>query len=403
MRANPLVRAISAATVLTLAASSVVSAQTEVDTRFATERGETLLSATVTSALDDSATNALIERTARKYHADPLGGKTSQPEVAKKGSKKEPARGGWLSFPDLADTDAVTQKVLDVAGEPTPDLIVVSGGDWKANVGIARLNPSSFIVDMGQPAPCLNETGQPDLGGECLDGQAPGNYLPVNFAVEEGAYLAGVIAARESRGKPLAVISGSEDCLECDRYATGFINGARSVEPEIEIQTAYLANDEASGFGDEASAKTFTQAFLDVHQPGVLMPIGRGATMGMIEAACEAEVRVIGAGIDVSSVRPDLANPCVMASVTKDSGRAVEEAMFYFSQGNNPPVITYDLTGGGVAVTDEWRLSSTKRVDTNDFYAEADLAVRTGQVEPCLDGCGVFVSQPEAAEEATAD
>jgi hypothetical protein len=53
-------------------------------------------------------------------------------------------------------------------------------------------------------------------------------------------------------------------------------------------------------------------------------------------------------------------------------------------------------------VTDEWRLSSTKRVDTNDFYAEADLAVRTGQVEPCPDGCGVFVRQPEEAEEATA-
>ena len=198
---------------------------------------------------------------------------------------------------------------------------------------------------------------------------------------------------------PLAIISGSAECLECDRYVTGFTNGARSVDSAIEIKLAYLANDEISGFSDEASAKTFTEAFVDIHEPGVLLPVGRAATMGMVEAACEAGVMVIGAGIDISAERPDLAT-CVMASVTADTARAVEEAMFLYSTGEMPPVITFDLALGGVSMTDEWRFAATKRVDTNDFYAAAENAILTGQADACPDGCGTFIREPEAEEPA---
>ena len=40
-------------------------------------------------------------------------------------------------------------------------------------------------------------------------------------------------------------------------------------------------------------------------------------------AACEAGVKVIGAGIDISAERPDLNQECVMASITADVARAV--------------------------------------------------------------------------------
>jgi basic membrane lipoprotein Med (substrate-binding protein (PBP1-ABC) superfamily) len=390
MRANHVVPAITAVAALTLAASSLAVAQeSQVDTRFPNEFGPTLVTAVVRSALDDAAMNRTIVSTASDYH-EQIGGKTTAPEIPKKNAKKAVERGGWLAPDPLKDTDAVTQEVLDLAGQYSPNLIIISGGDWKADVGIARANPSSTIIDLDQPTPCLAENSQPDLTGECLGGVGamPGNYSVMEFAVEEGAYLAGVVAARESRGQPLGIISGAAECLECDRYVTGFINGALSVEPDIEIQLAYLADDEVAGFGDEASAKTYTEAFLDVYQPGVLLPVGRGATLGMVEAACDAGVMVIGAGIDITAQRPDL--DCVMASVYPDMQRAVQESMFYFSTGGNASVTTYDLAGGGVVITDEWRLSPTKRVDTNDFYSEAELAIQTGQVQACPDGCGVL-------------
>jgi hypothetical protein len=123
--------------------------------------------------------------------------------------------------------------------------------------------------------------------------------------------------------------------------------------------------------------------------------------MGMIEAACEAGVQVIGAGIDISARRPDLGRDCVMASITTDVARAIEEAMFFFTSGGNPSVTTFDLQGGGVTVTDEWRTAPAKRVDTNEFYAEAETAVLTGQVEPCPEGCGVF--KPGTVTEAVTE
>jgi hypothetical protein len=88
-----------------------------------------------------------------------------------------------------------------------------------------------------------------------------------------------------------------------------------------------------------------------------------------------------------------------MASVTTDTTRAIEEAMFFFSTNENPPVTRYDLNNGGVSVTDEWRLASTKRVDTNDFYLEAETAVRTGQVLPCPDGCSGAVGMGDEGDE----
>jgi basic membrane lipoprotein Med (substrate-binding protein (PBP1-ABC) superfamily) len=357
----------------------------------------------LTNALDDADTSSLVVRTARSYHAGVLNGKTTEPEPPKKDAKKEVPRGGFIAPDPAPDTATLTQNLLDLVGLLSPDLVILHGGDWKANVGVARANPESAIIDLDQPTPCLSENGQPDTTGECLGGTAalPSNYSATEFAVEEGAYLAGVIAARESKGGSLGIISGSTECLECDRYVTGFINGALSVEPEIDIQLGVISGDEVGGFGDEASAKTYAEAFLEVYEPTVLLPVGRGATMGMVEAACEAGVNVIGAGVDISAERPDFAQQnCVLMSIVPDVARAIEEAMFFFATGGSEPITTYDLQGGGVRVTDEWRLAPTKRVDTNDFYAAAEVAVLTDQVEPCPDGCGVFPPPAEGTEPA---
>lgn len=406
MRANPVVRAITVAAALTLAVTSVATAQSviEQELNFPEPQGPTLVTFVATNALDDADLNGLIERTARDYHDSKLGGRGSEPKQPKKNKpNQEVPRGGFKTYGPFEGTDTVTQATLDLAGGFDPDLIVVSGGDWTSNVGIARSNPATTIVDIDAPGPCLGENGRADATGECAGGDEvlPGNYKPVEFAVEDAAYLVGVVAARESRGAPLGIIAGARDCLQCDRYVTGFITGARSVEPEIDIQLSYLADDEIAGFSDEASAKTYAETFIEVYQPSVLLPVGRAATMGMVEAACEAGIKVIGAGYDISAERPDFRQSCVMASIIPDVERAVQEAMYLFSTPPTElfePVITFDLAQGGISMTDEWRTSPTKRVDTNDFFDAAQLAVLTDQVDACPDGCGVFAPQPEVEE-----
>lgn len=402
MRATPIVRATTATMALTLALSSAVMAQTSEQTRFGNDMGATREYGLVLNSLDDAQVNARVERTMKAYIEDPLGGKTEPPAKRKKNAKRERVPGGLYAPETVEGRMDVTEATLELAAKSAPDLIIVSGGDWQSNIGIARSNPGTTFLDLNQPLACVTETSLPDTTGTCAGGEEaiPGNYAATEFAVEQGAYVAGVVAAREVRDRGLGIITGSLDCLECDRYVTGFVNGARSVNPGVEIEIAVLADDEIAGFSDPATAKTYAETFIEVYQPGVLMPVARGATMGMVEAACEAEIKVIGAGVDVSAERPDFRQNCVMASIVPDVSRAVEEALYFWSRGENPKVNTYDLARDGVTMTDEWRVSPTKRVDTNEFHDAARLAIETGQVEACPDGCGVFAPSPEAGEPA---
>ena len=93
-------------------------------------------------------------------------------------------------------------------------MVIISGGDSQANVGIARSFSNTVFIDLGQPLPCVTDDGQPDPSGTCEGGEfgVPSNYTAVDFAVEDGAYLAGVLAAAASRDDRLGIISGAGDC-----------------------------------------------------------------------------------------------------------------------------------------------------------------------------------------------
>jgi hypothetical protein len=376
MRSNPMARIITGAAALTLLASSVASAQSA--TPPPREYGTALQTGVATNALDDVTTNELIEETAREFHVL-LGGKTS--------GKKQ----GWRPVPPLPDTEGVVEAVLDLAQLET-DVIVISGGDGQANAGIAGNFQSTVFVDLGQRRPCVTLDGRADPSGTCEGGSAgiPANYSAVEFRVEEGAYLAGVLAADASRRDRLGVISGTPECVECNRYIHGFINGARSVAPEIDIELAYLADSEGPGFGDPVSAATFAQAFIDVYQPDVLLPVGRNASTGMIEAACDAGILAVGTDIDVGANYPSLSD-CLLTSVTRDVTRAVGESMHAFANGETRREVSYGLADGGVAVTNEWQRLPTLPVDTTEHFKTADTGLRTVQISACESDCSAAV------------
>jgi basic membrane lipoprotein Med (substrate-binding protein (PBP1-ABC) superfamily) len=370
MRSNPMARIIIGAAALTLLVSSAVGAQSA--TPPPKEFGPDLQTSVVTNALDDARTNELIESTARAFHLE-LGGKA--------------AGKFWRPEPPQPGSDGVVQALLRIAKEP-PSVAIVSGGDGQATVGIARNSDATVFIDLGQGLPCVTEDGQPDPSGTCAGGEAgiPFNYTAVDFAVEDGAYLAGLLAAAASRNDRIGIISGAAECSECNRYIRGFVNGARSVKPGIAIQLAYLADDETAGFSDRASAQTFTRAFLDVYQPDVLLPVGRGTSRAMIETVCEAgDALAVGTGIDVAASDPDLAQ-CVLTSVSKDVASAVRETMYAFAQGTTSRTVSYGLTDGRVSVT--WPKQSWLPVDTAERYKRAETAILTGQIDTCPGDCG---------------
>lgn len=377
MRRNRTPRIMATAAALTLLATSTAFAQFDDDDPLVSPV-EGVRTAVVLNANTDDSVNAAIAAEARAAHLE-IGGVIDD---------KKPKLNAFFESTE-PDRMAVVQAAVDDANDAN-NLVIISGGDSQSIIGVVSRTPTAIFIDLGQPLPCVDERGSPDRTGACLGGELamPFNYSAVTFGVEDPAYLAGVVAASASRNDRLGIISGMADCDECNRYIQGFIQGARSIEPDITINQAFLADeDEAIAFGDAVSATAFAEAFIDVFQPDVLLPIAEGASVGMIEAACDAGILVVGTGVDVARQNPELAE-CVLASVTKDVRTAVRHAVYDFSTGNYPRVREMTLADGYVGLTEEWRLDSTIPVGVKDLYADAFDGLVTGQIDACPTDCG---------------
>ena len=83
--------------------------------------------------------------------------------------------------------------------------------------------------------------------------EAP-NVSSVTFKEQEGAFLAGVLAALMTKSNKLGVVGGIK-IPPVVRYAVGFEAGAKSVNPDIDVVVAY-----ADTFDDPALGKELTLA-----------------------------------------------------------------------------------------------------------------------------------------------
>jgi basic membrane lipoprotein Med (substrate-binding protein (PBP1-ABC) superfamily) len=389
MRGTPIVKVIGLAAALSLLTGSAVSAQ--LDEPIATApppQFEDLTMAIIQNDLTDPTIKSTITDTATFAFTE-VGGTVSGKKAG-------------LDTVSLPTTEDVVLAARD-AGEKGYDLVVISGGDGQGTVGFAKAYPETVFFDIDQPLPCVTGDGRADPSGTCAGGAGaiPFNYMAVDFDTDQAAYLAGVVAASASREDILGIISGTADCPDCNRTIEGFVLGARSVKPDIEIRQAYLADEgEAVAFGDPTSAKTFAKAFIDVYQPDVILPLTGSGSRGIIEAACEAGILAVGTDIDVSATHPELAE-CVLASITKDYPYAVRESVFSWANGELVPEWRLGLADGHVAVTDEWTRLAGLPVDLAERYAQAEQAVITGEVDTCPVDCGAPVdlaSLPAAAE-----
>jgi basic membrane lipoprotein Med (substrate-binding protein (PBP1-ABC) superfamily) len=393
MRSNLLARIISGTAVLTLLSSGAVFAQSQPVATPPPDVFPDVSTSVILNELTGASTNVLIDQAAQAAHRQ-IGGKIST------GRKN-----GYFPV-TLPDTPSVVRAAQNMVRDFDNDLVVITGGDSQSTVGFAAGFPDTVFIDVGQPVPCVTLDGRPDPSGTCEGGTVaiPFNYGAIEFEVEDAAYLAGVLAAAASRDDRLGIISGLIDCTECNRYVQGFTLGAQSVKPEIDIELAYLTDDdEAQAFGDTTTAKTFAKAFIDVYRPDVLLPIAQDASIGMIQAACEAGILAVGTNKDVASEHPELAD-CVLTSAVKDVAYAVREGIYAFANASTQREWSLGLDDGRVGVTSEWQRLPTLPVDTSERFQAAETAIITGQVETCPADCGAPIatsSGPEDVEGAT--
>jgi basic membrane protein A len=192
----------------------------------------------------------------------------------------------------------------------------------------AKANPDVHFIGVDQGI-CVDESGVSDPTFACAGDAAAllPNYQGIVFAEEQAGYLAGIVAASISETGVIGAVGGT-NVPAVVAYNAGYVQGAQSVNPDIQTLYQETNPDPALGFNDPATGKAIAQQFIG-QDADVLFQIAGLTGQGVLEAACDAGIYGIGVDVDQVETLPNLSG-CIVTSAEKklkDTVQAVVESV----------------------------------------------------------------------------
>lgn len=187
------------------------------------------------------------------------------------------------------------------------------------------------------------------------------NLKSLVFKEEEGSFLAGVLAAEQSRSAVVGFVGGMESPL-IQKFEVGFEAGVKATNPQAEVLIQYVSSD-ASGFNNPSRAKEITLNMISKNADVIYHAAG-GSGQGMLDAANEKGVLAIGVDSNQNWVKPGT----VIASMLK----RVDNAVFDVIKGQVDGTLemgnaeVYGLDTNGVSLTDLTELSAEETNGVSD-------------------------------------
>ena len=262
-------------------------------------------------------------------------------------------------------------------------------------VKAAKANPNIHFVGVDQSPVCVDPTGAPDPKFACKGDPKTllPNYTSLYFAEDQAGYLAGIVAAYASKNNSIGAIGGTTLCAPCVRYIQGYELGAKSVNPNIKVTTAYVTNDFSNAaFNDPAGGKAFAQTFIKANKPDVLFAVAGKTGNGVLQAACAANIYGIGVDVDqwVSLGAPD--NACLITSAEKHVQSAVSQAVEGIAAETLAPGdVLFNAANDGIGVSDFHDKASMFGPEVTAALNTALAGMKAGTLQTCpATGCGVY-------------
>jgi basic membrane protein A len=229
----------------------------------------------------------------------------------------------------------------------------------KPGVGFVIAHASGF----GQAADHANQkTGVPMLITDFPKAQVKGKIGVITFSAQEGGYLAGIAAAKTTKTNKLGIAISADD-INWYTMSGGFIAGARSVNPSIQVDVAYIG---AAAYDDSSGGKKVVQQLI-ASGDDVVFGMGDGATIGYVAAVDEAnqagnKVKYIADIGDVSDLVTDKSE--VLTSVLWEFQGAYEQAIKDI-KAKKFATSPYDLNlkNGGIKLQDTDELTASIKSD----------------------------------------
>ncbi len=247
----------------------------------------------------------------------------------------------------------------DLAEAADYDVIVTNGSNAKETVvKVAGMYPEQKFI--------MYDTTLKD------DEKLP-NIYAMSYKQNEASYLGGVLAASMSETGKIGFLGGSEHPVISD-FLVGYIEGALSVNPDIEVYVGYIGS-----WSDTAAGKTSANAQL-ANGVDVIFPAAETAGLGAIEAAKDAGKLAIGVDSDQAmlykGVDEAMANT-ILSSVLKNVGDSIHRAVGLEVKGElkwgDYEVIGVAEGGTGLADNEYFRANVPEDVIKAIENAEAEI------------------------------
>lgn len=218
------------------------------------------------------------------------------------------------------------------------------------------------------------QTGVPTLVVD-FENNVPGKVATAIPQPQQGAYLAGIAAAKQTQTKTVGIVASAEN-LNWFLMAGGFAQGVYSVDPSIKVVLAYVG---PANYGDSAGGTSVTNQVIAAGAD-VIMGMGDGATIGYLQAIETAQadypISYIATIGDVSGM---VENPdTVLTSVLWNYKDTYVQAINDIENGSFGTK-SYELTvaNGGLSLQETPGLTA----DTKRAVADATEAITSGKVK----------------------
>ncbi|MCX8061197.1 MAG: BMP family protein [Anaerolineales bacterium] len=236
------------------------------------------------------------------------------------------------------------ERIKNELGVETAYLEQVPSTDWEESLRTFASQGYSLVLGHGDQfsEPSKKVAPEfPDTKFIVVNGAntAP-NLASIALFDEQVSFLAGVVAAKMSQSGKVGYIGGLE-IPPVIRNGKGFEQGAKYVNPDIQVSITYLGD-----FNDAAKGKEATLAMAE-NGVDVIFYYVDNAMLGIQEAAKGANVKLIGCIFDQYEMAPDL----ILTSAIQDISTAIFEAAKTTKEGKfEGKAYLFGLDSGAIAL-----------------------------------------------------
>ena len=197
------------------------------------------------------------------------------------------------------------------------------------------------------------------------------------FAEDQAGYMAGVLAASLTKSNHIGVVGGLVVVPPVERFVEGYIDGAKSVKADIDVDFVYTTS-----FTDPPQGSSAAKQMID-SGADVIFGAGGLTGNGALEAACQATgVLAIGVDTDQYETLPSV-QKCIVSSATKNIVEAVKNSLLRIAQdGFTPGFHTDDASTNGIGLAPYHDQDANVPAETKTLIETTFAGLADGSIVP---------------------